>query len=56
MSIPTLTADLAVIQKLADLPNSTDGLTAQELKARFDRAGLEIQTWINETLVPALQA
>ncbi len=56
MSIPTLTADLAVIQKLADLPNSTDGLTAQELKARFDRAGLEIQTWINESLVPALQA
>lgn len=56
MSIPKLTADLAVIQKLADLPNSTDGLTAQELKARFDQAGLEIQTWINESLVPALQA
>lgn len=56
MSIPKLTADLSVIQKLADLPNSTDGLTAQELKARFDQAGLEIQTWINESLVPALQA
>ncbi len=56
MSIPNLNKDLAVVQKLNDLPNSTDGLTAAQLKAKFDEAGLEIQSWINNTLIPALKA
>ena len=56
MSIPKLTKDLAVIQKLSDLPNTTEGLTAEQLKARFDEAALEIQTYINQTLVPAIAA
>ena len=43
MSIPKMTNDLAVIQKLSDLPNSTEGLTADQLKAKFDEAALEIQ-------------
>lgn len=54
--IPILNKDLAVIQKLSDLPNSTDGLTAAELKAKFDEASLEIQRWLNKSLVPALTA
>lgn len=56
MSIPKMTNDLAVIQKLNDLPNAVDGLTAQELKARFDESGLTIQKWINEVLLPGFQA
>ena len=52
MAIPKFTEDLEIIQKLSDLPNSTDGLTAAELKARFDRAGLLLQKFINEQLVP----
>ncbi len=56
MSIPKLTKDLAVVQKLSDLPNALDGLTAAELKAKFDEAGLAIQNWINNDLVPALKA
>ena len=56
MSIPKLTKDLAVIQKLSDLPNSTEGLTAQQLKAKFDESGLTIQQWINAALIPALTA
>lgn len=56
MSIPNLTKDLAVIQKLSDLPNSTDGLTAAQLKAKFDEAGLEIQKWLNSTFIPAIKA
>lgn len=56
MSIPSLTKDLAVIQKLSDLPNAVDGLSAAELKAKFDEAALEIQNWINNSLVPALRA
>lgn len=56
MSIPTINHDMAIIQKLSDLPNSTEGLTADELKAKFDEAALAIQKWINETLVPAIKA
>ena len=56
MSIPKLTKDLAVIQKLPDLPNSTEGLTAAQLKAKFDEAPLEIQKWLNENLVPSITA
>lgn len=56
MSIPNMTNDLAVIQKLSDLPNSTEGLTADQLKAKFDEAALEIQSYINERLIPAIVA
>ena len=54
MSIPKLNNDLNIIQKLSDLPNSSDGLTAQELKAKFDEGANMIQNWINDDLVPAL--
>lgn len=56
MNIPYLTKDLAVIQKLSDLPNITDGLSAAALKAKFDEAALAIQNWINNDLIPALKA
>lgn len=56
MSIPNMTNDLAVIQKLSDLPNATEGLTADQLKAKFDEAPLEIQKYINEKLIPAIVA
>ena len=56
MSIEKLNRDLAVIQKLSDLPNSDDGLSSEQLKAKFDESGLEIQKWINEVLLPGLQA
>ena len=56
MAIPTMDLDLEVIGKLSDLPNAYDGLSAEELKAKFDEAGLEIQKWINNVLVPALTA
>lgn len=56
MSIPKMTEDLAIIQKLSDLPNSTEGLTADQLKAKFDQAVLAFQSWLNETLIPAIVA
>lgn len=56
MQIEKLKQDLAIIQKLSDLPNSADGLTAEQLKAKFDESGLAIQKWINEVLLPGLQA
>lgn len=56
MALPKLTDDLAIIQALSDLPNSEDGLTADELKAKFDEAALAIQTYLNNKLVPAVKA
>lgn len=56
MAIPKMTDDLEIIQALSDLPNSEDGLSAQDLKAKFDAAGLAIQKYINEKLIPALAA
>lgn len=56
MALPKLTDDLSIIQTLSDLPNSEDGLTADELKAKFDEAALAIQAYLNDKLVPAVTA
>lgn len=50
MALTKLTTNLNNIQALHDRPNVTDGLTADELKERFDRAGNDIKTYINNTL------
>lgn len=47
-----LTDDLNIIQALADLPNDTDGLSAAQLKAKFDEAGNTIKTFLNSTHIP----
>ena len=56
MALPAFETNLNIIQQLDDEPNDVGGLTAAELKAKFDEAGLTIQTWINETLLPAMIA
>lgn len=56
MSIPTLDTDLSIIQKLDDYPNDVGGLSASELKAKFDEGVLALQTYINTVLIPALVA
>lgn len=52
--IPEMEEDLNVIQKLDDEPNDVGGLTASELKAKFDEAGNIIKNYINLTLLPAI--
>ena len=52
--IPGLDDDLDIIQKLDDEPNDVGGLTAAELKAKFDEAGNTIKRYINEELLPAI--
>ena len=49
MALTEFSKDIAYIQALDDNPNEND-LTAAELKARFDQAGLDIKTYINSTL------
>lgn len=56
MALPKMDKDLAIIQQLSDLPNSEDGLTADELKAKFDEAALAIKAYLNEKLIPAIAA
>lgn len=56
MAVPRLTDDLDFIQKLSDNPNDTDGLSAAELKARFDAAVNVIKVFLNGSLAAALDA
>lgn len=56
MALTKFEDDLSIIQKLDDEPNDVGGLTAAELKAKFDEAGLTIQNWLNTVLLPALVA
>lgn len=56
MGIPSFEKNMNIIQGLSDLPNANDGLTADQLKAKFDEAGQMLKTYINEVLVPALLA
>lgn len=56
MALTEFQDDLNIIQKLDDEPNDVGGLTAAELKAKFDEAGLTIQNWLNTVLIPALVA
>lgn len=55
MSITQLTRDMHIIAKLDDEPNDTGGLTAAQLKDKFDEAGVAIQTYLNATLIPEVE-
>lgn len=48
MSFTKITEDLDIIQKLADEPNADDGLSAEEVKKKFDEAGNKIKSKFNK--------
>lgn len=50
MALTKLTADLNIIQALDDEPNDVGGLTSAQLKAKFDEAGNDIKTFINNLI------
>lgn len=54
INLTNLTANVNNIQALSDVP-SEDGLTSTDLKAKFDKAGDDIKTYINGTLIPELE-
>lgn len=56
MALSKMTTPVHNIQDLSDLPNATDGLTAAELKERFDRAGMDLKDYLNATLTEELDA
>lgn len=45
---------MAIIQKLDDEPNDVGGLSAAQLKAKFDEGGEQIKEYINNTLLLGL--
>lgn len=47
LNITNLTANVNNIQGLSDRPNTADGLTPQQLKEKFDKAGADIKLYIN---------
>ncbi|NLC92047.1 MAG: hypothetical protein GX677_01050, partial [Treponema sp.] len=50
MALTKFTDDVEIIQALSNTPNATEGLTADQLKAKFDEATGKIKTYINDTL------
>lgn len=55
MAIMKFQDNLNIIGMLSDYPGSEDGLTTQEFKNLFDKAGLLIQQYINNTLIPNIE-
>ena len=56
MSLPTMTTDVENVVKLAKRPNATDGLDYKKLQKVFDQAGVDIKSFLNDTLIPALDS
>ena len=54
MAFTQLSDDLNIIQALDDEPNDVGGLSATELKAKFDQAANIIKTYLNDTLLSEL--
>ena len=56
INLTSFTKSVDNIQKLSDKPNETDGLSAQGLKEKFDRAALDLKGFINGTLLKELES
>lgn len=56
MSLPKMKTDVKNIEKLAKRPNATDGLDYKKLQKVFDQAGVDIKSFLNDTLIPALES
>lgn len=54
MELTKLNDDLDVIQKLDDEPNDVGGMSAEELKKKFDQAPNAIKEYINGVLIPGI--
>lgn len=52
MAIPQFTNDMNIIAGLSDHPNTDDGLSAAQLKAKFDEGGNLLKSYINNSLIP----
>lgn len=53
--IPRVTDELGTVSTLDDRPNDTGGLTAAELKAKFDADAGALKEYVNDVLIPFLE-
>ncbi len=56
MAFTKVTKDMGIISALADKPNDVGGLTAAQLKAKFDEAGAALKDYLNNVLTAELEA
>lgn len=56
MALTKFLVDVNNIQALSDRPNEIDGLTSAELKEKFDKAGSDIKSYLNNTLTQELDS
>lgn len=54
MALTTCSVDTDNITNLDDLPNDVGGLTASQLKALFDKFGIDLVAWFNATHINEL--
>jgi len=54
MELSKFEREMNIISALSDTPNE-NGLSAAELKAKFDEGGIALQAFINNNLIPALE-
>lgn len=54
--IPRVTDELGTVSTLDDRPNDTSGLTAAELKAKFDADSGTLKTYLNDVLIPFMES
>ena len=54
ITVPSCDVDVTVIQQLDDEPNDVGGLSATELKAKFDETNAAVKDYINDELIPAV--
>jgi hypothetical protein len=55
MALDRLTEDMNFIGSLGDDPKRDDGLSTPQFKSFFDKAGLVIQNFINNKLIPQIE-
>lgn len=56
IEIPRCDVDVTIIQQLDDEPNDVGGLSAQELKAKFDETNAAMKDYLNDDLIPEIIA
>lgn len=56
MALSRFEKDMGIIAALDDEPNDVGGLSAQQLKEKFDEGGQAVKRYLNETLSPEIEA
>lgn len=55
MALDRLEKNMGIISTLDDEPNDVGGLSAKELKEKFDEAGEAVKDYLNNTLLPSIE-